>query len=73
MKIDFLFNLFGYVFEIIFVLLWQNQGFNACMMGSQNFFLYPANRQVSRDTRAVSMVTPAEGPSLGMAPAGMCT
>ena len=28
---------------------------------------------VSRESSAMQMVTPAEGPSLGMAPAGMCT
>src|SRR5688572_32094835 len=30
-------------------------------------------RPVSSETRAVAIVTPAEGPSLGMAPAGTCT
>ena len=29
-------------------------------------------RLVSSDTSAVTIVTPAEGPSLGMAPAGTC-
>ena len=30
-------------------------------------------RPVSSDTSAVVIVTPADGPSLGMAPAGTCT
>jgi len=30
-------------------------------------------RRVASEARAVTMVTPAEGPSFGMAPAGTCT
>ncbi len=31
------------------------------------------SREVRAETMAVTMVTPAEGPSFGMAPAGTCT
>ena len=30
-------------------------------------------RRVASEASAVTMVTPADGPSLGMAPAGTCT
>src|SRR6266550_4680446 len=83
--IERLAGLLRQIFEIPLVFFRQNDRRDSRPNGTEHLLLDPADRQHaatqrdlarhrdSAETSAVAIVTPAEGPSFGIAPAGTCT